>query len=103
MPSPAKKPRSSTTSLKIPSHMKTTIARLASDEGMTPHGYMLSLIKQGLARASKHREFVAEARVRLAEFDRTRRAIPADEFRRYLDDKAAGKSAVRPKPTKWRK
>ena len=83
--------------------MKATIARFASDEGMTPHGYLLSLIEQGLIRASKRREFVGEARLRLAEFDRTRRAIPADEFHRYLDDKAAGKDPTRPKPIKWRK
>ena len=81
--------------------MKATIARFASDEGKTPHGYLLSLIEEGLARASKRREFVGEARVRLAEFDRTRRAIPAHEFHRYLDDKAAGKNPARPKPTKW--
>jgi hypothetical protein len=103
MPSAAKKSRTSTTSLKIPSHMKATIARLASEEGMTPHGYLLSLIKQGVDRASRRRELVGEARVRLAEFDRTRLAIPANEFHRYLDDKAAGKNAARPKPTKWRR
>ena len=82
--------------------MKATIARFASDEGMTPHGYLLSLIEQGLARAGKRREFLGEARERLAEFDRTRLAIPADELHRYLDDKAAGKDAARPKPIKWR-
>jgi hypothetical protein len=103
MPSTAKKSRASTTSLKIPSHMKSTIARFANDEGMTPHGYLLSLVKQGLDRASKRREFVAEAGVRLAEFDRTRRAIPANEFHRYLDAKAGGQEPGRPKPTKWRK
>src|SRR5207237_8900683 len=43
MPSTAKKSRTSTTSLKIPSHLKATITRFASDEGMTPHGYLLSL------------------------------------------------------------
>ena len=103
MPSTARKSRPTTTSLKIPSQMKATIARFASDEGMTPHGYLLSLIKQGLDRASKRREFVAEARLRLEEFDRTRLAIPADGFHRYLDEKATGKTPTRPKPTKWRK
>ena len=96
-------PPTVTTSVKLPARMKAAIARFASDEGMTPHGYLLFLIKQGLERSTKRREFIAEGRAALAEFDRTGMAYPAEHVHRYLNDKAAGKNPPRPRPVQWRK
>jgi hypothetical protein len=83
--------------------MKAALAKLASSEGMTLHGYLLSLIKQGIERSTKRREFIAEARAALAEFDRTGRAYRAEDVHRYLDDKAQGKNPPHPQPVPWRK
>jgi biotin carboxylase len=105
MASPGKKanPPAVTTSVKLPARMKAAIAKLASGEGMTLHGYLVSLIKQGLERATRRREFIAEARAALAEFDRTGTAYRAEDVHRYLDDKAHGKNSPHPQRVQWRK
>ncbi len=102
MPSSARK-SAPTTSIKIPESMKKAVTRLAAEAGMTPHGYLLSLIREGVDRNSKRQQFIAEARKEIAQFKRDGLAIPADDVHRYLDEKAAGKNLPRPKPVKWRK
>ena len=104
MPSASKKGNpAATTSLKIPPRMKAAIARVANDEGMTPHGYLIAVIEQALGRSAKRREFVAAALASRAEFERTGEVYPAEAFHQYLDDRAAGKKPPHPKPVKWRK
>jgi hypothetical protein len=92
-----------TTSVKIPARMKAAIAKLADAEGMTAHAFLLSLIKQGLERSTRRREFIGEARASLARFERTRMAYRAEDVHQYLDARAAGKQAAKPKPVQWRK
>lgn len=105
MASAARKRRAgpATTSLKIPAQTKAAIAVAANEAGMTPHGYLICVIEEALERASRRREFIAEARSRLATHDRTGMGIPAEAVHEYMRARAAGENPRRPKPVKCRK
>ena len=48
-----------TTSLKITVQTKAAIAAAANEAGMTPHGYLISVIDEAPERAGRRREFIA--------------------------------------------
>lgn len=90
----------STTTIRLPDDLKTRVAKAASEAGQTAHGFILEAIQLRTAQVESRRDFVHEARGRLDEMDRTGRAIPWDEVRQYMLDRAAGKRPVRPKARK---
>jgi len=85
-------------SLRVPPEVKKKVAKLAEAQNTTSHAFMVEAIREKLeaeeARAALH----AEGKRRLARMKRSGRGIPADEVFDYLEQRALGKPAVRPKP-----
>lgn len=87
-------------SLRLPDAYKRRITRLARARATTPHALMLEAIGEKLDTEEARAAMLAEAKRRLARMRRTARAIPADEVFAYLEARARGKQAVRPRARK---
>lgn len=87
-------------SLRLPDAYKRRIARLARARASTPHALMLEAIGEKLDAEEARTEMLAQAKRRLARMRRTGMGIPADEVFRYLEARARGKPAVRPRARK---
>ncbi len=86
-----------TTTIRIPDELKLRVAAAAEAAGLTAHGFILRAIETQTAEAEEQAEFERLADERWKQFQSTRLAIPLDEARRYLLDRAAGKDVPRPK------
>lgn len=84
-------------SLRVPEHVKKLIAKLARRRKTTPHALMLEAISEKVAAEQARAAFHAEAHRRLRGMKKTGAGIPAGEVFGYLESRAAGKPAVRPK------
>ncbi len=87
-------------SLRVPEDVKKRITRLAKAQDMTAHAFMLEAIREKLQAEEARTAFYAEAERRLARMKRAGVGIPAEEVFAYLERRAKGKPAVRPKPRK---
>ncbi len=84
-------------SLRVPPEMKKKVARLAEAQDTTSHAFMLEAIREKVEADEARAAFHAEARRRLARMKKTGMGIPANEVFAYLEQRALGKPAVRPK------
>ena len=89
-------------SLRVPEEVKKRIAKLAKQQDLTPHGFMLDAIREKVEVEEVRLAFHAEAERRLARMKKTGVGIPAEEVFEYLRKRAAGRKATRPKPRKLR-
>ncbi len=89
------------TSLKLPTQLKDRVVTAAAESGKSVHAFMLEAIERQTGLAEQRRHFVAEA---LAAYETTRstgRAYPANAVHRYMQAKADGRPARRPKTKNW--
>ena len=84
-------------SLRVPPEMKKKVLRLAEAQDTTSHAFMLEAIRDRVEADEARAAFHAEGRRRLARMKKTGMGIPADEVFAYLEQRALGKPAVRPK------
>ncbi len=84
-------------SLRLPLEVKKKVARLAEAQDTTSHAFMLKAIRDKVEADEARAAFHAEGRRRLARMKKSGLAIPADEVFAYLEQRALGKPAVRPK------
>lgn len=89
-------------SLRVPEEVKKRIAKLAKQQDLTPHGFMLDAIREKVEVEEVRLAFHAEAERRLARMKKTGVGIPAEEVFEYLRKRAGGRKATRPKPRKLR-
>ena len=75
---------------------------LAKQQDVTPHGFMLEAIREKVEAEEARLAFHAEAEHRLARMKKTGVGIPAQEVFEYLQRRAGGRKATRPKPRKLR-
>ena len=87
-------------SLRIPEQLKKRIARLARLRATTPHALMVAAIGEKLQAEEAKEALLAEAKVRLARMKSTGAAIPATEVFAYLEERARGGVAARPRARK---
>lgn len=80
--------------------LKARVRRAAAKQGTTPHSFMLEAIAEKAERASLRAEFHELADRRFAEMQASGKSIPWPAMKRYLQDRIAGKTAVRPTPRK---
>lgn len=85
-------------SLRIPDPLKRRIISLAEARDTTSHALMLEAIREKLEFEEAKAAFHAEAQRRLARMKKTHTGIPASEVFRYLEARARGKAAARPRP-----
>jgi predicted transcriptional regulator len=90
------------TSLKLPESLKRRIERLAGTANKTPHAFMVDVLSQEADRAELRERFADEAAVSERETLESGKAVPLGIAFDYLEARAAGKSARRPRARAWR-
>ena len=89
-----------TTTLKLPSKLKTRIARIAAQTGRSAHHVMLEALEREVTRAERVREFVREALAADAAIDAGAAVYRAEDVHAWLERLAGGGKRARPRP--WR-
>lgn len=91
-----------TTSLKLNEGLRKRVSRLAKKEGITPHAFMVQAIEARADLAERRRAFVDDAREAEAEMEASGEGYAMADVHAWLEAKAAGKPAKRPKARAWR-
>ncbi|MDE2614076.1 MAG: CopG family transcriptional regulator [Burkholderiales bacterium] len=86
----------STTTIRIPPALKARASRAAEHAGITTHAFVLEALEQRVLQAEARAAFLREGGKRLVEMEAEGVAVPWDEVRAWLLDRAAGKVAPRP-------
>jgi predicted transcriptional regulator len=89
------------TTLKLPEDLKQRIAPLAESAGKTPHAWMIEALETQAVQAERRKAFVADALAAEHEVQRSGKAHPLKDVRRYMRDLAQGRKVKRPKPANW--
>lgn len=92
----------STTSLKLPEEIKHLVAAAAKHQGVTPHAFMVDAIRAAAVAAEKRAAFVSEAVAAREEARKTGKGYSAAEVHAYLQARARGEAARKPKAKPWR-
>lgn len=92
-----------TTTIRIDKELRDRVAAAAEREGKSAHAFMLDAIATTVAHAEAQADFHRVADARLAEYEKTGRAIPADEVNRWVLARVRGKAAPKPLARKLRR
>ena len=84
-------------SIRMTEELKARIARLAEGREIAPHGFMLEAIREKVEAEEARLAFIDQAKRRLARMKKSGLGIPATEAFEYLQQRAAGEKASRPK------
>jgi predicted transcriptional regulator len=90
------------TSLKIPEELKRRIERLAGAANKTPHAFMVDVLSQEAQRAELRERFAEDAAISEKEAMESGKAVAVGAAFDYLEARAAGKPARRPRARAWR-
>jgi len=91
------------TSLKLPDDLKRRIAQLVAGSDRTAHAFMLEAIEQAAAREELRRRFGEEAALAEEETERSGKVYDAAEAFKYLETRAKGGRARKPRLKSWRR
>jgi len=86
----------STTTIRLPKDLKSRVAAAAERAGTTAHGFILEAIAEKTDREAQNADFLDTAEKRYANIIASGKTIPWNKMRAYLEDRVAGKAAVRP-------
>jgi predicted transcriptional regulator len=89
------------TTLKLPSALKTRIARVARKMGRTPHAFMVEALEQQTQREERMEAFVKEALAADRAIEAGGDVFAAADVHAWLARLARGEEGARPTP--WRK
>jgi predicted transcriptional regulator len=92
-----------TTTLKLSEELRKRVAAAVEGTGQSAHAFMVEAIERQTRLAEQRRSFVADALAAREETRRSGLAYPAVEVHRYMQARARGEKAVRPRPRKWQK
>ena len=92
----------STTTRRLPDDLKQRIMKLAAESGMSAHNFMIEAIAQKADEAELRASFHKEADARFQELMNAGDSIDWHEMKAYLQARAGGAKAKRPKTRKWR-
>jgi predicted transcriptional regulator len=87
-------------SLRLPEAVKKRVEKRAQAQQTTAHAFMLEAIEEKLHAEEARAAFQAEASRRVARMKRSSKGIPAHEVFAYLEARAAGRKAARPRARK---
>ena len=90
----------STTTIRIPEHLKARVTVAAKRTGTTSHNFILEAIAEKTDRTEQRDAFNALAETRYAQFVADGKTIPWNEMRSYLEARLAGKTMRRPSAKK---
>lgn len=92
-----------TTTVRVPDALKARIARAAEHAGTTPHALMLEALEQRVELEEARAVMLSDADRRHEEWTRTGRGYDWHEMRAYLQARAGGRRAKRPRVKSWRR
>jgi len=87
----------STTTIRMPEDLKEKVARAAKRAGKTSHGFILDAISEKADLEDRRADFVETAERRHDGIAASGMTIPWSQMRKYLERRADGAPAVRPK------
>ncbi len=91
-----------TTTLRLSPALRDRIAKLTENTETTAHSFMLDAIAEKVANEELRRDYLAEGNARLANLLETGMGVEWLDMRRYLVERARGRSLLPPKASKWR-
>jgi predicted transcriptional regulator len=86
----------STTTIRLPDHLKARIAAAAKRTGQTAHSFILEAIAEKADDAERRSDFHDSAEKRYAAIAASGKAIAWSEMRTYLNERIAAKKPRRP-------
>ena len=86
----------STTTIRIPEHLKARVAAVAKRAGTTTHSFILEAIAEKTDEEERRQDFHDVAEKRYADIVASGKTIPWSEMRSYLESRLAGKKPRRP-------
>jgi predicted transcriptional regulator len=89
-------------SLRVPEEVKKRIEKLARERDTTPHAFMLEAIREKVEAEDARLAFLTEASRRLRRMKQAGTGIPSEEVFAYLQRRATGQKATRPRARKLR-
>jgi len=89
------------TSLKLSNELRQRIAALVKGTNRTAHAFMVEAIERAAEQEELRREFGAEALEAERETERTGLTYEPTSVFDYLETRARGKSARKPRPKSW--
>jgi uncharacterized protein (DUF1778 family) len=90
----------STTTIRIPEHLKARLAAAAEKAGTTAHSFILEAIAEKAEQAERRADFHAVADKRYARLVASGKTIPWEKMRSYLESRIAKKPITRPSAKK---
>ena len=88
----------STTTLRLPDHLKRRIESLAAQSGDSAHAFMIRTLDETTERLERQREFDAEAQQRLQHMQETGEYLTLEDVRAYAQALVRSESPARPTP-----
>ena len=86
----------STTSLKLPDALKTTIAKVAAFEGKTSHALMVDTLQSAMEDALARQQFYADGETSYQDALHTNAVFSGADVKAYVLARVAGGKPVRP-------
>jgi len=86
----------STTTIRLPPELKARIAYAAERAGTNVHALILEAVAEKADQLERRASFHDDAERRHADIVASGMTVPWSEMRRYLEDRASGRKAVRP-------
>ena len=93
----------STTSLKLPDEIKQLAVKAAKLRGISTHAFMVEAIQSAASTQKERAEFVADALEARAKALRSGRGFAATDVHEYIEKRARGIKATKPRAKSWRK
>jgi predicted transcriptional regulator len=91
------------TSLKLPQRLKSRVERVARRSRESSHAFMVRAIEEQVRAEELHQRFLADAEQADAAMQKRGTGYAAGDVHAYLEAKAAGRRARKPRPVRWRK
>jgi len=86
----------STTTIRLPEHLKARVAAAAKRAGTTTHSFILEAIAEKADDEERRSDFHEVAEKRYAGIIASGKTVPWSEMRKYLESRLAGTRARRP-------
>jgi predicted transcriptional regulator len=92
----------SATSLKLPRRLKARLERAARRAGESPHAFMVRALESQVEAAERYQRFVDDGMRADEAMQQSGLGYAAKDVHAYLEAKAHGRAARRPKAVRWR-
>lgn len=90
-----------TTSLKLSDNLRSAVALIAQEEGVTPHAFMVEAINRATVLANQRQQLIAEAQAAQAQSLKSKKGFTHQDVFSSLRARADGKKVLPLKAKPW--